>query len=161
MPASLKDLHLSHHSMYRRDEATSYSIRFPLLRQLDITWESILGQSALPGPILTSPRLSTLATNYGHRGTRELLDRERDIWSLKTWVLHRSSGRIPDDSPLGFLKKNPHLKSFAFYSPETSTLQELTLSLLTTFTRLRKLLWPGKACSFQTRHSMFYRICHR
>jgi hypothetical protein len=137
--ASLKILALSHHAIDNKKEAAvSFSLRFPQLRQLDLTWESHLDQSALQSLIFTSPYLSTLAINYRHQATRELLDREGQIQSLETLVLHHSD-HIPNNSLLDFLKKNPQLKAFAFHYPGTLTLLERTLSLLAPFSQLEKL----------------------
>jgi len=144
--ASLKVLFLSHRvALGKKEDAVSFSLQFPLLRQLDLTWESHLDQSALRSLILTSPQLSTLAINYGHQATRELLDREGEIQSLETLVLHQSIEKVPDDSPLDFLKKNPQLKAFAFHGAGTSTLLKRILSLLTTVAQPRKLsmTWDG------------------
>lgn len=54
-------------------------------------------------------------------------------------VLQHGLGYIPDDVTLEFLKKNPQLKEFAFRDAETSTILERGLSILTAFSRLRKL----------------------
>jgi hypothetical protein len=127
-----------------KEDAVSFALQFPQLRQLDLTWESRLDQLALRSLILTSPQLSTLVVNYGHPATRELLDREGQIKPLETLVLHHSNHDIPNDSPLDFLRKNPQLKAFAFHGAGSSALLERTLSLLTTF-QLRKLsmTWDG------------------
>jgi hypothetical protein len=143
--ASLKVLFLSHHATFGvKEDAVSFALQFPQLRQLDLTWESRLDQLALRSLILTSPQLSTLVVNYGHPATRELLDREGQIQPLETLVLHHSNHDIPNDSPLDFLRKNPQLKAFAFHGAGSSALLERTLSLLTTF-QLRKLsmTWDG------------------
>ncbi|KAL9123788.1 MAG: hypothetical protein Q9217_006816 [Psora testacea] len=146
--ASLKILTLSHHAVVgdkeAKEDAVTFSLQFPQLRQLDLTWESHFDQSALRSLILTSPHLSTLAINYGHQATRELLDLEGQIQSLETLVLHHSED-IPDDSPLDFLTKNPQLKAFAFHYSGTSTLLERTLSFLAAFSQLVKLsmTWNG------------------
>jgi hypothetical protein len=143
--ASLKVLFLSHHATFGvKEDAVSFALQFPQLRQLDLTWESHLDQSALQSLIFTSPYLSTLAINYGHQATRELLDREGHIQSLEALVLHHSD-HIPNNSPLDFLKKNPQLKAFAFHYPGMSTLLERTLSLLAAFSQLEKLsmTWNG------------------
>jgi hypothetical protein len=143
--ASLKILTLSHRAAKEeKEDAVSFSLQFPQLRQLDLTWESRLDQSALQSLIFTSPHLSTLAVNYGHQATRELLDREGQIQSLQTLVLHHSD-HIPNNWPLDFLKKNPQLKAFGFHSPGTTMLLERTLSLLAAFSQLEKLsmTWNG------------------
>jgi hypothetical protein len=143
--ASLKILTLSHRPAASQEEdAVSFSLQFPQLRQLDLLCESSFDQSALQSLVFTSPSLSTLAINYGHQATRKLLDREGHIQSLETLVLHNSD-RIPDRSSLDFLKKNPQLKAFAFHDTGTSMLLERTLSLLTAFSQLEKLSmsWSG------------------
>ncbi|KAG9241114.1 hypothetical protein BJ878DRAFT_483249 [Calycina marina] len=147
--ASLNVLFLSHHPavtiMGNREDVVSFSLNFPQLRQLDLSWENHLDQSALRSLILTSPHLSTLAINYGHRATKELLDREAYIESLETLVLYLNNS-IPDDSSLAFLKNNPQLKAFAIYDAGASVLLERAISLLTAFSDLRMLsmTWEGR-----------------
>lgn len=143
--ASLRTLTLSHRAVdTTKEETISFFLQFPQLRQLDLTWESHLDQSALESLIFTSPYLSTLAVNYGHQATRELLDRKGQIQSLESLVLHHSNPSI-NNSPLDFLKQNPQLKAFAFHYPGTSTLLERTLSLLAAFSQLKTLsmTWSG------------------
>lgn len=155
--ASLKVLILLHRASACKtingEHAISFSLQFPQLQMLDLHEESNFDQSALRSLILTSPHLSTLVVHYGHQATRELLDREGQISSLETLVLSNwiqdipddPGLNIPDDSGLDFLKKNPQLTAFGFHRPETSTVLDHSLSILTAFSQLRKLsmIWKG------------------
>lgn len=147
--ASLKVLILSHGAAvtYKQnmEDTISFSLQFPQLHLLDLHRETYFDQSALRSLILTSPRLSALVINYGHQATRELLDREGHISSLETLVLSHAIHDIPDDSTFDFLKKNSHLKALGFHEPETSTVLQQRLSILTAFPQLKKLsmTWKG------------------
>lgn len=144
--ASLKTLRLSHHpSMKTSENLVSFPLQFPQLRQLDITWETTLDESALRSLILTSTQLSTLAINYGHRVTRELMDREGEVQSLETLILNYFED-LPSDSTLDILKRNPQLNAVAFDGDGApNVVLERALTLLSRFSQFRKLsmIWNG------------------